>query len=382
MKGSVEPLRVMGSRDREIVGSWGTDVPVRKAEVGCDLHDISARQATVLRAIVHAYVGEAAPIGSQTLTHLLPIHISPASVRATLAELAGMGLVEQPHASSGRIPTERGLRLFVDQLLDPKQLDASNVASYEMRNISYSVDEAEPDSVVNVASQLLSECTRQLGFVVAPRLERIVLSRISLVRLSSERVLVVLVSKSGGAHRRVIACDGEWDQRELDRTAALLSERAADRTLVEVRAALIDEAEHLRGRADELLTRAIDLGRRAVAVGDDEVDLVIETRLALLDQPEFRDPQRIRDLFAALETKHRLLEVLDRMLDSSGVCVAFGDEVDEAGLHHCALVASHYGGPDAPLGMLGVIGPVRMDYGRVIPLVNYLSQVITGRLVA
>jgi heat-inducible transcriptional repressor len=162
----------------------------------------------------------------------------------------------------------------------------------------------------------------------------------------------------------------------------LLSERAAGRTLIELRAALIEEAESLRDRAGEILVRAIDLGRRAVAAGDDEVDLVIETRLALLDQPEFHDPQRIRDLFAALETKERLLEVLDHMLDSSGVCVAFGDEVDEPGLHDCALVASHYGGPDAPLGMLGVIGPVRMDYGRVIPVVDYLSQVITGRLVA
>ncbi len=350
--------------------------------MGRDLHDISTRQATVLRAIVQAYVGEAAPIGSQTLTHLLPMNISPASVRATLAELAGMGLVEQPHKSSGRIPTEQGLRLFVDRLLDPKQLDASNVASYEMRNITHSVDEAEPDSVINVTSQLLSECTGQLGFVVTPRLERIVLSRISLVRLSSERVLVVLVSKHGGVHRRVIEGEGEWGQRELDRTAVLLSERAAGRTLAEVRAVLIEEAEHLRDRAGEILIRAIDLGCRAVAAGDDEVDLVIETRLALLDQPEFHDPQRIRDLFAALETKQRLLEVLDRMLDSSGVRVAFGEEVDEPGLRRCALVASHYGGQDAPLGVLGVIGPVRMDYGRVIPLVDCLSQVITGRLVA
>ena len=110
---------------------------VRQPEVGCDSTALSARQATVLRAIVHAYVGEAAPIGSQTLTHLLPMHISPASVRATLAELAGMGLVEQPHKSSGRIPTEQGLRLFVDRLLEPEQL-----ADYERRSIAYSVDEA------------------------------------------------------------------------------------------------------------------------------------------------------------------------------------------------------------------------------------------------
>ena len=353
----------------------------RQPEAGCESHELSTRQATVLRAIVQAYVGEAAPIGSQTLTHLLPIQISPASVRATLAELAGMGLVEKPHASSGRIPTERGLRLFVDRLLDPKRLDASSLGSYEMRNISYSVDEAEPDSVVHVASQLLSDCTHQLGFVIAPRLERIVLSRISLVRLSSESVLVLLVSKNGGVHRRVIAGDGEWDQRELDRTAELLSERAAGHTLTEVRAALIAEAERLRDRADAILSRAIALGSRAVAA-DGEVDLVIETRLALLDQPEFHDPQRIRDLFGALETKARLLEVLDQMLDTSGVCVAFGDEVDEPGLRRCAVVASHYGGSDSPLGMLGVIGPVRMDYGHVIPVVDYLSQAITGRLVA
>ncbi len=350
--------------------------------MGCDAPELSARQGAVLRAIVQAYVGEAAPIGSQTLAHLLPIPISPASVRATLGELAEMGLVEKPHTSSGRIPSERGLRLFVDRLLDPTRLDASNVASYEMRNIAHSVDEAAPDSVVHVASQLLSECTRQLGFVVAPRLDRIVLRRISLVRLSSERVLVVLVANSGGVHRRVIEGGGDWEQRELDRSAELLSQRAAGRSLIEVRAALIEEATRLRDHASELLARAIELGRRAVAVGDDAVDLVIETRLALLDQPEFRDPQRIRDLFGALETKERLLDVLDRMLDTSGVSVVFGDEIDEPGLRRCALVASRYGGADAPLGTLGVIGPVRMDYGRVIPLVDYLSQAITGRLLA
>jgi heat-inducible transcriptional repressor len=360
----------------------GAAVPARRSEQERDTPELSERQATVLRAMVKAYVGEAAPIGSQTLAHLLPIRISPASVRAILAELAERDLVEKPHASSGRVPTERGLRLFVDQLLDPASLDASNVGSYEMRAISYSVEEAATDSLASVASQLLSERTRQLGFVVAPRFDKIVLSRISLVRLSADRVLAVLVSKSGGAHRRVIAGDPQWNQRELERMAALLSERVAGHSLMEVRSALIREANTLRDRADQLLKRAIELGCRALEVGDDEVDLVIETRLALLDQPEFNDPRRIRDLFGTLETKERLLEVLDRMLDSGGVCVAFGDEVDEPGLRRCALVASHYGGSESPLGALGVIGPVRMDYSRVIPLVDYLSQVMTDRLSA
>jgi heat-inducible transcriptional repressor len=353
---------------------------VRQADINRGSLDLSERQAAVLRAMVKAYVGEAAPIGSQTLAHLVPMRISSASVRTVLAELAELDLVEKPHASSGRVPTERGLRLFVDQLLDPATLDASNVGSYEMRAISFCVDEAQTESLLNVASQLLSERTRQLGFVVAPRLERTVLSRISLVRLSSERVLAVLVSRNGGAHRRVIDGDAHWNQRELDRMAALLSERVAGRSLIEVRALLLREANSLRDRADRLLTRAIELGCRAVDASDDDAELVIETRLALLDQPEFNDPQRIRDLFGALETKERLLEVLDRMLEPDGVSVAFGDEVDEPGLRRCALVATHYGGSDSPRGTLGVIGPVRMDYGRVIPLVDYFSQVMTDRL--
>jgi heat-inducible transcriptional repressor len=202
---------------------------------------------------------------------------------------------------------------------------------------------------------------------------------VNLVRLSTERVLVVLVSQTGTPHHRVIPDEGEWDPSELDQMGAMLTERVVGRTILEVRSSLIAEANALRSRADALLARAIELGRRAVAAGDDDVDLVIETRLALLDQPEFHDSQRIRDLFSTLETKERLLEILDQMLETSGVRVAIGEEVDEPRLRQCALVATRYTASDAQ-GVLGVIGPVRMDYGRVIPLVDFFSRVITDRL--
>jgi heat-inducible transcriptional repressor len=341
---------------------------------------LSERQAMVLRAMVRAYVGEAQPIASQSLSHVLPMKLSSASVRATLADLAGLGLVEKPHASAGRIPTERGLRLFVDQLLDSGTVEARTLGSYLMRSIACSVDEAEADSLSRVASQLLSDGTHQLGFVFAPSLERIVIRHVSLVRLSTEKVLAVLVANTGSAYRRVIENEGDWDQPELDRIGALLRERVVGRTLVEARAGLLAEAKALRKSADALLARVVELGRRAVASLDDDVDLVIATRLALLEQPEFSDPRRIRDLFGTLETKERLLEVVDQMLASDGVQVAFGDEVDEPGLRQCALVASRYGGVGTSLGVLGVVGPVRMDYSRVIPMVDYLSQVITDRL--
>ena len=331
--------------------------------------------------MVNAYVGEAGPIGSGTLAHLLPVSVSSASIRTVLTELAEKGLVEKPHASSGRIPTERGLRIFVNSMVDADELGA-----YERRTIANSVDAADADSVVSVASQLLSERTHQLGFVVAPRLDRVLLRHVSLVRLSTVRLLVVFVSQAGTPYRRVIADEWEFSQSELDQIAALLNERVIGRTLREVRDALASEAGAARAQADRLLNDVIELGSRALAAsaeGDEPMDLVIASRLALLNQPEFQDPRRVQELFAAVETKERILEVLDRMLAEGGVQVAFGDEVDAPGLHHCALVATHYGlDEDAPLGVLGVIGPIRMDYARVISLVDFFSRVVTDKLIA
>lgn len=338
---------------------------------------LSERQAAVLRAVVTSYVGEAAPIGSRTISHLLPVPLSAASIRNTLGELAELGLVDKPHASSGRVPSEVGLRRFVDELLLPGELAAS-----QQREIAYRVEGAEGEGVVSVASELLSQHTRQLGFVFAPRLESLVLRHVSVVRLSSERLLVVLVTETGAAHRRVVEDAYSLSQQQLERIATLLNERVAGRTLVEMRALLILEARAAQREANELLVRALDLGTRALDGDAGDADLVIQTRLALLDQPEFSDPQRLKDLFQALETKERLLDVLDDVLGAKGVSVGIGDELEDPGLHHCALVASRYGEGSAgePLGVLGVIGPSRMDFARVIPFVGYLSELVTGKL--
>jgi len=338
--------------------------------------ELSERQAAVLRAVVTGYVGEAAPIGSKTIATLLPTHLSAATVRSVLAELAELGLLEKPHASAGRLPTERGLRFFVDSLGPHPDL-----APLERREIAWRLGDVEPDEVVHVASELLSRHTRQLGFVVTPRLDRLVLRHAGLVRLSTERLLVVLVSHTGTAHRRVVETPEPLTQAELDEITAILSERVEGRTLPEVRELLAREAELLRHQANRLLDLAVSVGRRALsAEGDAAVDLVIETRLALLEQPEFRDPRRVRDLFEAVETKTRLLEVLDRMLEEEGVRVAFGDELDEPSLRRCALVAARYGGPGGAQGSLGVIGPSRMDYPRIVAFVHHLSRAIGERL--
>jgi heat-inducible transcriptional repressor len=338
---------------------------------------ISDRQAAVLRAVVAAYVGEAAPVGSATLSHLLPFALSSASIRNTLAELAQLGLVDKPHASAGRVPTERGLRVFVDQLVAERRLE-----DLERRDLAESVGDAHGDSVLHVASRLLSERTRQVGFVVAPRLDRAALQHVAFVRVSSERVLVVLVSRSGVAYQRVVEDREAGGQAALDRMAGLLNERIAGRTLAEARDRIAREARDARSELGRLLARAVELGLQALAAAAPSArDVVIATRLALLDQPEYQDPAHVRELIAATETQERLVAFLDQLLQEPGrVSVAFGREVSELDLPHLAIVTAPYGEP--PAGLVGVLGPKRMDYARVIPIVDYLSHLVSGKFCA
>ncbi len=337
---------------------------------------LTERQAQVLEAVVRSYVGEATPVGSETISALLPVSLSSASVRNTLAELMAIGLVEKPHRSAGRTPTEAGFRAYVDQLLQPPDL-----GDYERRRLSDPVDGVSKGEVATIASRLLSERTRQLGFMAPPRLDRVVLRHVSFVRLSTERVLVVLVSQSGTAYQRVIEEPGQGDQASLDRMAAALCEWVAGRSLRDVRDTLHREAQVLRGQAELLLERALRTGTD-VGTTTGSPELVIATRLALLDQPEFHDPERVRELFQAVEDTERLADILEQLLGVGPVHVTFGGETDEPGLRSCALVTAPYGPTGAPLGVLGVIGPRRMDFGRVISTVGYLSKLVTEKLSA
>jgi heat-inducible transcriptional repressor len=353
--------------------------------VSKDLNTLSSnllgdRQARVLRAVVAAYVGGAAPVGSSTISNLLATPLSSASIRNTMSELAAFGLIEKPHSSAGRIPTEMGLRLFVDHLLQPRE-----VAPEQRRQLHHSFGNTDIDGAMHAVSQFLSDNTRQLGFVLMPKLERVRLQHISFIRLSTERLLVVLVTRSGRTFHREMDDRESGAQLELDRIATLLNQRIAGRTLTEVREAMAEEALGLRNQAGSLLARAVNLGQRGLELAGDvaePMDLVVATRLALLDQPEFNDTERLRDLFAAMEDNERLMSLMGGLLESDRPSVAIGDELEAPGLRHCALVSAPYRAHDADIGaqgLVGVIGPSRMDYPRIIPLVSYCSQLVAEK---
>lgn len=344
---------------------------------------LSERQAMVLRALVAAYVGQAGPVASGTLSQLMPTALSSASVRNTLAELHAAGLIEKAHASAGRVPTLLGLRVFVDHLLETPTL-----GPHEQRLLDRALEGVDAAETPHQASHLLSEHTRQLGFVMAPRVAQLRLRSVHLVPVAQRRVLAVLVADNGVVIQRVVDYPEPLGPRELERVGILLAQRVVGRSLLGLRDLLEGERRAMRGEADEWLRRVWALGLLACE-GEPDDDLVIATRRALFDQPEFSDPARIRALFAALEANQSLLDLLHRIAQADegearvGLAMSLGRELGEPSLHDCALIAVPYGGEprgDGSLGLLGVIGPRRMDYGRVIPLVRYCSELVTRKM--
>ncbi|MEE3325971.1 MAG: heat-inducible transcriptional repressor HrcA [Myxococcota bacterium] len=347
----------------------------------------------VLRAVVSAYVADAQPASSGTVSHLLPVPLSSASIRNTMSDLERLGMIEKPHASAGRVPTEIGLRFFVDQLMD-----STDLTHYERLTLSNECDSVGAESVVSWVSALLSSRTHQLGFVMSPRVDRMRMRHVSLVRVATDRLLIVLVPEVGPVQQHVMHERGQSDQADLDAMAARLTERLLGRTLLELRNLLETELSRLRDEAQGLLARALSLGLRVLDQPSvRELELVVTNHTALLTQPEFHDPDRLRGILRAVEDNERLLEVVGKILESSGsaVSVSLGDDLEGANLRECALVAVPYGragqaaggddkSPDAQgesaLGALGVIGPNRMDYARVISLVGFCSELVTAKL--
>lgn len=339
----------------------------------------------ILRAVVAAYLSEAEPASSATVSHWLPVALSTASIRNTMADLSALGLIEKRHASAGRVPTVEGIRVFLDQLIELVDLP-----DYDRRTLRNESEEVPADAILSWVSELLSERTRQLGFTVSPRIYHTRIRHISFVRVVSDKLLVVLVPDVGPLRQRLIDEPGFRDQAELDAMAAHLNERLSGQTLSELRTGLEAELRNLRSEMQGLLARSVVLGLRALdSPQDDAQEVVITTRSVLFDHPEFKDPDRLQQILATVEVNERMLAVLGRVQSAPErlVSVSLGEDLEEPALRDCALVAIPYGVSARPvgrvnseLGMLGVIGTHRMDYARVIPMVSFCSHLVSNKL--
>ena len=339
---------------------------------------LDKRAKGILKAIVSGFIQSGQPVGSRTIARAYRERLSPASVRNVMADLEERGLLCQPHTSAGRVPTDRGYRYYVDSLPPTPRISSS-----DERVIRETLQEGSADlaGLLERASLLLSRLSRNLGIVVAPVLSQTILQPVEFLRLNGRRVLALFVSKSGALHNRAVQLDEEISQEELTRMGNFLSTHLGGKTLPQVRQELLHLMSEEKALYDRLLQRALALGAWMFAQSEDlQSSVYIEGASNLLDRVGTQDLEHMRDLFRAFEDKHRIVQLLNQCLTSDGVRVIIGSENSAPELRPMSLVMANYRNDENPVGALGVLGPMRMEYARAVSLVDAIARACTEAL--
>jgi heat-inducible transcriptional repressor len=341
--------------------------------------DLDDRARDVLRAVVSEFISSGDPVGSSQLTRRAEFEVSPATMRNVLAELEELGYLEKPHTSAGRIPTDAGYRFFVDSLLslkDPGPRERERIEAGLAYSSNGSLEERLQD-----AGRVLHQLSHHAGVVLIPRPSAVTLQRIEFVRLRGDKVLAILVGSGGQVQNKLVALDAPASDEELVASANYLNEILKHGIAIEeVRGRILQELEQERVQYDVLAQKALKLGAAATDVPSNE-RVVIEGTGSFLEAPEFaEDVRRMRTLFRALDEKHKLLQLLDRVQRAREMQIFIGAESDFSAQGDVTVIATPFGNGESVLGTVGVIGPTRMDYQRVIPLVNFTAQVLSRLL--
>jgi len=336
----------------------------------------------VLASVIQSYLVTGEPVGSHCISERFERAAGwkSATIRNVMSELEEIGLLEQPHTSAGRIPTDRGYRYYVDNMLDSTQLSENDLTAIESISSGAEIT-ARPDRLMERASHVLSELSENVGIVVWPSLSDNRLKQIRFMKLPDSRILVVLVSTTNIVHDKVITIDEEINQDELNRTARYLNAEFEGKTLVAIRAEIIAMMKQERALYDSVVRNAILLCERSLQDEDAETaEVFLDGASNILAKPEFSRAENIRDLFRTFEEKSRLVKILNECVaDDSregAVKVLIGHENLASSLQHCAVITTSYRLGSDLTGTLGVVGPTRIEYGRMMAVVNYLGRFI------
>ena len=336
---------------------------------------LDARARHLLRALISQYIRDGEPVGSRTLARHSGLDVSPATIRNVLADLEELGLVQAPHTSAGRVPTVQGYRIFVDSLLELRPLESS-----EEQQIRRELPSSAPtQSLLQNVSSVLSGITHFVGLVTVPRREQFAFRHIDFVALDEQRVLAILVFADSEVQNRVLVFPRAPTAQELEWIANYLNANYAGLALDEIRHRVVTELSQTRDDMNRMMATAIHVAEAALAV-DSRDDVVLSGQTNLMGRQGLGDVDCLRDLFEAFARKRELLQVLDACVHADGVRLFIGEESGVAPLGQCSVVASPYGAGGKVLGVLGVIGPTRMHYERVIPVVQATARILSGTL--
>ena len=339
-----------------------------------DLH-LSDRDREILKDVIRTFILSGEPVSSRSVSKLPQQGLSAASIRNTMADLEERGLLTHPHTSAGRVPTEAGYHLYIESLMPNRPLPEKERRYIE----SHLSAPAAADDMMEVTTHLLSDLSSQIGIVMAPAMGETVLKAISFVPLSGDRILCVVVSSTGFVDNKVLRVDVVPTAEELMRISNYLTANYSGLSLREIRGRLLGLMAEERAKVDRMLADAIDLADRALADNLPQ-ELLVQGTASLLGVPELSDLNRVQRLLETFSHRARLVSLLNGLLSGQGVRVVIGEDSDLTSDLDFSLVACSYGVGSRSLGTLGIFGPSRMPYQRIIPLVSYLGETLSQAL--
>lgn len=337
---------------------------------------LSERAQHLLKALVEQYVGDGRPVGSRTLAKGAGLDVSAATIRNVMADLEDMGFVASPHTSAGRIPTAKGYRFFVDTLISMRPPGEMEVERIKQRLFEQA---REQDNLSGVVSDLLSGVTQMAGLVTLPRIAMSRWRHLEFLPLSDNRVLSIMVIDDHEVQNRIIHTDRAYGASELTQAANYLNQAFVGRTVQEVRERLLREMQETREHMDRMMLNAIAMARKVVGSPRGE-DFVVKGETNLMGFQELSNVEKLKKLFEAFNQKRDILHILDQCQNAEGVQLFIGEESGYSVLDECSMVTSPYEVDGEVVGVLGVIGPTRMAYDRVIPIVDITAKLLGSAL--
>jgi len=335
---------------------------------------VDPRAQFLLKSLIERYIIDGQPVGSRVLSRQSGLELSPATIRNVMADLEEMGFITSPHTSAGRVPTAKGYRFFVDSLLVVKPLDRSEISELQDQ-----LQADRPQALVSAAAQLLSSLTQFAGVVATPRRREPSFRHIEFLRLSERRVLLIIVTPDGDVQNRILHTDRQYTSSQLIEASNFFNDHYAGQPFAAIRGLLADELKQLREDVVGLMTAAVDAGDAALA--DSRDDLVVSGEKNLLSASDLSsNMDRLRRLFEIFEQKTSLLHLLDLSQRAHGVHLFIGGESGLAPLDECSVITASYEVDGRVIGTLGVIGPTRMAYERVIPIVDVTAKLLSNAL--
>ena len=336
-----------------------------------------SRKRKLLQAAIYHYVRTGKAVGSQIIVDKYNFGMSSATVRNMLVQLEKEGYLHQPHTSAGRIPTDKGYRFYVDSLLEIQSLAG---AEEERIRREYSTRSKELEDMMVSTSHMLSSLSKYTGLVLSPRLDKSRLRRLQLIPLGASQILVVIVSETGLIRHRVVHLDKPLSQTHLTLISSLLNERLKGLPLAEVRTQILHHIEAIQREQAEVFSIAKDFSRQVFDLNDRDSDVYIDGREHIVSFPETDDYKQVSDLMHLIEHKNLLSTVLEKAMKKEGVSIKIGAENSQPELRGVSLVSSTYKLADQTVGVLGILGPKRMEYGRMVALVEGVARIMNQML--